>query len=498
MIPTAGRRSGAVSTAFSTAFSTIRVAPGSPPATDWRRAARRIGACIGLTTLCWTGSAGAEDLAQVLDIAQQNDPVLAAARSGYEAQRQTVPQARSSLLPSLIATGNTSDNRRELVSPNPAPPGVPQVDKFNDHGYTAQLRQPILNLASWYTYTSTKALVEQAEWDLAATAQNLLVRTAEAYLNVLRAQDLLESSQAQETAVKRQLEQVQQRFDVGLVAITDVLESTAIYDDAVVQRIQADGDHDNSFNSLTTLTGESFVEISKLSGKLPVVPPEPRDVEAWVQSAYEDNLGIRASRARLESARRTLRARRADFLPTIDATATRNRTNNGSFSFFGAGTQTQTDIFALEMSLPIYQGGFRTARAREARALFKQAASQLEERLWTANRDVRNLYRAVTTDVVRVQARLKAIRSSESALEATQTGYEVGTRNIVDVLQAQQRLYAAQFNYADSRYSYVLNLLRLKQAAGTLDEQDLMDVNSFIDQNDTVRRLASLQARSAP
>ena len=444
----------------------------------------------------------------VYEVALMNDPVLGAAEAGYDASRQAVPQARANLLPSIGMSGSTSWNERSFpptafTDTDPASPtfseriltDIPDQE-FNDHGWNAQLRQSVFNLSNWYTYRSSQAFARQAEWELASASQNLILRVAQAYLDVLRAQDFLDSSIAQETAVQRQLEQVQQRFDVGLVAITDVLESTAIYDNAVVQRIQADGDHDNFFNSLTTLTGRNFNELSRLSETLPVVAPEPNDVEEWVNVALSTNFGIRAADEQVVAARRTLRARRAEHLPTIDATATHSHSVTDGPAFLGG--KIDIDIFALEMSLPIYAGGFTTARAREAKALFRQAAEQLQERQWVVNRDVRNLFRSVNTDVIRVKARLKAIRSSEAALDATQTGYEVGTRNIVDVLQAQQRLYSAQFDYADSRYNYVLNMLALKQVAGTLSEQDLADLNAFMDAANPVTRLASARARSLP
>ena len=461
---------------------------------------------LAMTLLVWTLPGQAVDLSSVYEIARVNDPVIGAARYGYDAQRQAAPQARAALLPSLALNGATQWNERNFLVPNSIPieganPGDPTTfvdpdQEFNTHSWNAQLRQSVFNLSNWHTWRSAKAQIESAQWDLAASEQELLIRVATAYLDVLRAQDFLDSSLAQEAAVKRQLEQVQQRFEVGLVAITDVLESTAIYDDAVVQRIQADGNHDNFFDTLTTLTGESFVELSKLSEQLPVVSPAPANPEDWVAAALEGNFGVLSAQASVRSARRTLRARRADYLPTIDATVTLTHNVDDSISFFGQGTKINQDIYALEMSLPIYQGGFTTARSREARARFRQATQQLESQHRSVSRDVRNLYRSVNADVIRVKARLKAIRSSESALEATETGYEVGTRNIVDVLQAQQRLYSAQFDYADSRYTYVLNLLRLKQAAGTLTPQDLADINAFMNSGDTVRRLASLRRRS--
>ena len=240
----------------------------------------------------------AENLLEVYQAAKENDALLRASRASYAASEQAVPQARSALLPSLGVSASTNWTEREFpgssISSDPTDPlfgvEVPGQD-FNDHGWNAQLRQPILNMESWYSLSSARASVNAAEFDLQASEQNLIVRTVQAYLNVLRAQDLLDSTSAEEAAVKRQLEQVQQRFDVGLVAITDVLESQAVYDSAVVRRIQADGDHDIFFESLGTLTGITYEKVDRLSEKLPIVNPSPLDEEAWVNQALQTNLG---------------------------------------------------------------------------------------------------------------------------------------------------------------------------------------------------------------
>lgn len=469
----------------------------------FRRIPARLSArfCAGLTCLLLTLPASATDLAQVYESALANDPVLGAARAGYAATEQLVPQARAALLPNLGLSGTTSWTERgfpkNFIQTDPASPGfgssfkIPDQE-FNDHGWRAQLSQPLLDMPSYYTYNATKASVKAAGWNTEAIAQNLIVRVAVAYLNVLRIQDRLDSTMAEEAAVKRQLEQVQQRFDVGLVAITDVLESQAIYDNSVVQRIQSVGDHDIFFETLRTLTDVPYDSLDRLSQNLPIVNPEPMTEETWVQTALAENLNIRAANSQLSSARRTVRARRAGHLPTIEATVTQNHFVSGGQTVFGSGgIKTDDTVYGLSMNLPIFAGGFTRARTREARALELQTRERLNEQQLVVARDTRNLFRAVATDVVRVKARLKAIQSSESALEATETGYEVGTRNIVDVLQAQQRLFSSQFDYADSRYNYVIDLLALKQSAGTLSQQDLLELNTFLDASDPVVRLNS-------
>ncbi len=452
---------------------------------------------IAALTLTLSLPAAGTNLLDVYEAAKISDPVLGAARAGYDATREGVPQARAALLPQLNASANTSYTEREFPGGRFADPtsplfGQPLPDQnFNDHGWNAQLSQSVLNLSNWFRLSSARSNVRAAEHDLAATEQELIVRVVQAYLNVLRAQDLLDSTNAEEAAVKRQLEQVQQRFDVGLVAITDVLESQAAYDSAVVRRIQADGDHDIFFETLSTLSGESYDALDRISETLPVVNPNPLDEQEWVSTALAENLGIKTAQEQLAAARRNVRAQRSGHLPTIDATVTQVHNVTGAPNFFGADTTDQT-VYGLQFNLPIYSGGFTRSRAKEAKALEDQAQELLLNQQRTVTRDTRNLYQAVATDVVRVKARLKAIASSQSALEATETGYEVGTRNIVDVLQAQQRLFSSQFDYADSRYNYVIDLMRLKQAAGTLEPADLEELNTFTDPNDQVERIISL------
>ena len=281
------------------------------------------------------------------------------------------------------------------------------------------------------------------------------------------------------------------------MAITDVLESQAAYDNAAVRRIQAAGDHDIFFETLLTLTNTPFAELARLADTLPIVDPEPGNEQEWVDTALATNYGILAAQAQLSAANRVLRSRRADHLPTVDATITHSHfVTDGQSVFGGGGIKTDTTVYGVQLNLPLFQGGFIRSRVKEARAQADQARQLLLNEQLTVSRDTRNLFRSVATDVVRVQARLKAIRSSESALEATETGYEVGTRNIVDVLQAQQRLYASQFDYADSRYNYVVNLMALKQAAGTLQLDDLTELNRYADPNNSVRKLSALSHRT--
>ena len=429
-------------------------------------------------------AARATDLSDVLRDAMTNDPKIGAARAGFLARNEIVAQSRSALLPQISAGGSNQDIRRQSL--RASFPGQDLESFFNQTQWQAEFRQPLLAAADYFSLRSAQAQRDAARNDLNASEQELLLRVSTAYFDVLRAQDQLDSATAEETAVKRQLEQVQQRFEVGLVAITDVLESQAVYDNAVVRRIQADGDHDIVFENLRTLTGKSYQSLERLALALPIVYPEPRNEEVWVEQAMGGSYKIRSAQDTLLASQRDVRARKSAHLPTIDAVANYSEFRTGSSSSFG---DSDSRTYSLEARVPIFQGGLVSSRVREGEYRAEQASQQLEDQRRTVARDTRNLYLQVITDVVRVRAGEKSIQSSKAALEATQTGYEVGTRNIVDVLQAQQRLYQAQFTYADSRYAYVTDLLRLKQSVGSLQPQDIDELNTFLTDKEMVSQL---------
>ena len=451
-----------------------------------------------LVIFCLAGlNSYSSDLADVYADAKIGDPVSSAALANFRAIKENIPQARSRMLPSINAGVSTTKSEIDFPGATDANPFSPTFgqsipgESYNENGWNASLRQSIINVSNWASLKSAQSSVKAAEYDLKQTEQELIIRVVRAYMNVLRAQDYLDTSNAEVTAVNRQLEQVQQRFDVGLVAITDVLESQAAYDSALVRKIQADGDQGIFFQTLSTLTGITYEKLNRVSETLPIINPNPFQEAVWVKTAQEENLGILSAAEQLNSARKNMRAKRSERLPTVEGIVNKSHNVSGGRNFFGSDT-TDFTSFGLQLSLPIYNGGITRSRVKQAAAQADQANELLNNQRLTVIRDTRNLYRAVATDVVRVRARLKAIKSSTSALEAVETGYEVGTRNVVDVLQAQQRLFASQFDYADSRYNYIINLMALKQAAGTLEEMDLMELNKFTDPSDQVIRHISL------
>ena len=454
-----------------------------------RIACLRIAPLIATAAVVATSGTQAADLSEVYAIALQNDPVLAAARAGSESRREVVVQSRAALLPRLAASAGSSQSSVAVDGLNQNGMPFPEQD-VTRRSWGANLSQTVVDVPSWFGYLGARAIARQAEWDLETAAQQLITRVAETYLSILRGQAALESAVASEEAVRRQLEQVQQRFDVGLVAITDVLDAKAEFDNIVVSRIQAESNQGIFFEGLHTLTGRSYEEIDSLAASLPIVDPEPASEEDWVETALSGNYGIRAAQEALVAAERDLESRLARHLPTVTASANYG-VGSGSQAFGGFVIPDQTSAsltYSLNISAPIFNGLATHSSVKQARYALEQARQQLIGQELVVARDTRNLFQIVATEVVRVQARAEAIKSAEAALEATQTGYEVGTRNIVEVLLAQRRLFASQFDYASSRYDYVINLLRLKEAAGALDERDVAELNTFMDAANPVRR----------
>ncbi|MCY1282696.1 Outer membrane protein TolC [compost metagenome] len=306
---------------------------------------------------------------------------------------------------------------------------------------------------------------------------------------MLRAQDNLASTKAEEAAFKRQLDQANERFDVGLSDKTDVLEAQAGYDTARANRIIAEREVDDAFQALTTLTNRDYSAVEGIKHSLPVLAPAPNDAKAWVDTAARQNLNLLASNHAVDAAEETLRQRKSGHAPTLDAVAQFQKGDNDSLGFTNTasnagGPQYSGDVeqrsIGLQLNIPIYSGGLTSSQVREAYARLNQTEQQRESLRRQIVQNTRDLHRAVNTDVETVQARKQSIISNQSALEATEVGYQVGTRNIVDVLDAQRQLYSSVRNYNNARYDYILDNLRLKQAAGTLSPADLEALAQYL------------------
>ena len=449
-----------------------------------RRLSLALAVAAATTGMAWAEDApqaSKTDLVTVYNEAVKNNADLAAARANYAAISEVVPQARAGLLPNLSAGADSMNTDTDVDT------RTGNVDTSRSGlSYQANLSQPLFRADRWFQFQAAKATDQQYALQLSATEQNLILQSAETYFAVLRAQDTLASTKAEEAAFKRQLDQANERFDVGLSDKTDVLEAQAGYDTARANRILAQRAVDDSFQALVTLTNREYASIEGILHTLPVLEPTPNDAKAWVDTASQQNLNLQASNYAVNAAEETLRQNKAGHAPTLDAVARYQKGDNDSLGFTNNdlvspydGDAEQTSI-GLQLNIPIYSGGLTSSQVREAYQRLNQSEQERESLRRQVVENTRNLHRAVNTDVETVQARKQSIISNQSALEATEIGYQVGTRNIVDVLDAQRQLYSSVRNYNDARYDYILNNLRLKQAAGTLAPTDLEALSGFL------------------
>jgi len=390
-------------------------------------------------------------------------------------------------LPTISVTGQTSRDTSgpdhgdigNPVNGNVTPETHPGLG-FNTQRYGATLRRALLNMQAWYTLQAARTSERQAAVTLASNEQQLILRVAGAYFDVLRSQDNLEAFDAEVAAAERVLEQTRERFDVGLVPITDLNDSQASYDLALVNQLLEQNNLNQRLEVLEAITGQPHGELESLSPEFPIVAPDA-PMEDWVTVAQENNLAIQAAEFSYEARDDNAKAARAAMYPTVDISANYNwNRSNNPFSFFNVGVANESSSVALNLTVPLFAGGGNRARMREAYYLRDAEEEVLLRTQREAVLSARNTYRSLLTNVRAVQARQQAIISAQSALEATEVGAEVGTRNVVDVVLSQRLLFQAQRDYANARYDYVMDTLNLQQAAGTLSPQDVIDLNQWL------------------
>lgn len=447
---------------------------------------------IALAGLLSLGSSSlfAESLSNIYELALRNDATLKAAEATYRANLETENIARSALLPQISGAYSYSYNDTEAEQgPNPLRgTTVPFTADTEVDTKTVglSLSQNIFDLPSWFSFKAGKSVSQQAQAQLAADQQNLIIRVADAYFNVLRAYENLEAVRAEERAAKRQLEQTQQRFDVGLIAITDVHEARAVYDNTVAQRLSFEANLGTSYETLSVFTGQSHNEISRLNAEFPIADPVPGDRSEWVDFALKNNHSLKAAIFGMTSAQRTAQSKRSEHLPSLTGSInytdsdTENDTTIDGFGQFKNDDSSESTVYRVDLNIPIFSGGGVSASRRQAHEKYNAAVQQKISTQRQVVQQTRSLHLTVATDVQRVKARKQNIVSAQSALDATKAGYEVGTRNIVDVLQSQRSLFAAIRDYANARFDYVINMLKLKQQAGTLSPDDIYNLDKWL------------------
>lgn len=420
---------------------------------------------VGWFAVLGSQPAGAEDLIQVYQQAVESDPVLKAAVASREASQETKPQARALLLPSA---GVTAEQGRTFgIS------GGAGQSSFNDHNYTISLVQPVYNRGNQVRQRLADAVLSQSDVDLRNIQNELILRISQGYFGVLAALDYLTYATAEKNAFARQLEQANRRFEVGLATITDVYDAQARFDAAVSQEIDATNKLADARELLRQLTGQEYAQLNLLSERMPLALPKPSEPEEWVRMALENNLKLRSANFGVDQARENIQLQKAGHYPTLDFRASRT-------DFDNSVTNTNSSQVNLQLSIPLYSGGAVSSRSRQAAYSYESARQSLENQQRDTVRIVRNAYRGQETAISQIKALDQTRVSTRSALEANQAGYEVGTRTIVDVLDAERNVYLAERNYAASRYSYIANYLTLRQAAGQLSDEDVGEINGWL------------------
>jgi outer membrane protein len=423
-------------------------------------------------------SAFADDLVTILDLAMRNDPALRQAQAQLRSGQQQLTLARASLLPQ--ANASVTEQRQ---STGPAGDISYTSLDASSRRYSLGINQSLLNMPNWYSYQGAKEADKARLYNFQAQEQDLIIRVATAYFNVLRAIDDLTTRRQEEEAAQRQFERTRQREEVGLVAITEVYEAQAVYDLARNNTILAEDTLASRYEALEAITGQPHPNIDILREDFPVVEADG-NIDEWVQEALNNNPQLLAARAGVEAQSMIARARRADRLPTVNLQGgySHSETNSGQGadgSVRSIGAIEGVSV-TLSVSVPLFSGYAVTARKEQAEydLVAQQESANLARRQIT--QDIRNAYRRVNTDALVIAQRQQAIISAEAALNAIEAGYEVGTRNIVDVLQARQQLFVALRNYSDARYNYVVDTLQLKRTAGVLTPQDIIDLNQWL------------------
>jgi len=416
-------------------------------------------------------------LVDLYDISLDADPEYQSAVAANLAAQELTPQARSFLLPTLSAGGAArhryADVRRSAAGTGSTDWGSQLAD--------ISLSQPVYHRDLWIQLEQADLRTRQANAEFAFARQQLMLRISARYFDVLRQRDQLAFANSALEAFGQQLKQAQQRFEVGLIAITDVEEAQSGFDLATADVIAAENDLDNAREALREVTGLYTTDLSALGEAMPLVSPDPADINQWTETALRQNLQITAARHAAASAREDIGVAESGHYPTLDLVGSAQYFNSdGGIGSIATNSQNVNGEVGLELNIPIYEGGRVTSQTRQSRHLYQQSLDELERQRRAVQRQARAAYQNLESDISRVKALTQAVRSTVSAKEAIDAGFQVGTRTSVDVLNAERRVFEARRDLAFSRYDYIINRLTLKQAAGTLSESDVELVNDWL------------------
>lgn len=419
------------------------------------------------------------DLMDIYHQALENDPTFKEAYSTFMASTEAYPQAWAALLPQMSAQAQAG---RNYIRTNAGINGnIEQT--YDTHTWTLTASQAIFNYQSWAQVQQAKASVKSAHASFNNAAQDLIIRTAKAYFDVLFAKDTLRFSESKLRANKRQLDQAQQRFNVGLDAITSVYEAKAAYDQSIAEVISAKNNQINQSENLRKLTNHVYEKLSPLrNSRIPLINPEPNDVNEWVSTGLKQNYNLLAAKYSLQAARENVKAQSAGNWPTfsLDGLGTRTYNTGGQSNFFVPSSSLNTSV-NVTMNLPFYQGGLVQSQTRQAQYNFQSSSEQLERTYRDVSVNSKIAYNTIIDGKSKIKADRQTLNSQKNSLESTEAQFQVGTRTMVDVVNAQRRLFEAQEQLARDQYAFINAILNLKYLSGTLNVDDLTEINSWLE-----------------
>ncbi|KOR32508.1 hypothetical protein TI05_06865 [Achromatium sp. WMS3] len=418
------------------------------------------------------------DLNAVYQLARQNDPQIRQVREQFKATQESKPQAQALLRPYISLSANGQFTDIQIPKRYAA---FKSQDQYLQKSLSIDLSYPLYHKNYWIQLDQADDIISKGQASLNEAESNLIIRTAQAYFNVLSAADDLRAATAEKQANAKQLSQSQSRFEVGTIAITSVHEAKAAYDIAVAQEIAAANSLNDSWEALQEIIGHINQPILQLGDKLTLHPPRPKNIEQWISTALRNNHSIQAAQKSVEIARKSIDKEHSGYYPTLDIVSSYGIADSGST----LGSNRATGVIGLQLKVPLYQGGAVVSKERQAVYEYRAAQEALDQQRRAVNRQVHNAFRGILSTISRVKALESAVVSSQTALQSAQAGLEVGTRTMVDVLSLTKTLYQAQRDYDKSRYDYILSGLTLHQAAGTLTLEVLNQANSWLSTTNT-------------
>lgn len=434
-----------------------------------------------LTPIC---AFGAQDMLETYAAAKANDPQYQAAIYAYRAAQESIPQARAALLPGVILDARKTRTEQDIKDQTASIFGaVDDNPKFSTSSYTLEANQPLYRYSAWVALGQAKAVVRQAHSLFLAQEQELIRRSAEAYILVLAAKDNLEFSKAEQDAVGRQRDVVKARRRGGLANVTDEHEATARYSRVEANVIDAIFILDDAYEGLREIVGDVLSEVLPFKSDFPLVAPSPADIQYWIDEAHEKNLTLIAAKEGVIVASKEIKKQKGGHYPSLDLVVRHGNVDSDQElnSLNGVGNNIDTTEVALQLTIPLYSGGRISSQTRQARMQYEQAMQVRTQQYRLVTRETRSAYQSISSAISRVKALKASVRAQESVLKGKTKGYRSGINTLLEVLDAEQELYSTKRDFANAGYEYLLNFLRLKEQVGSLSETDLADMDGFVD-----------------